>query len=403
VAGCGEVNVDGVVVPLDCFTKDYVKVEGASQSLSRASLQSAATALPDYVDHRRDNVEGPVRHQRTVGDAAAFALASAIDQALIRNGGGFSPVSPMHLWARAPRPNLGQIVRANVGKGVASEATLPYNEARACAWASPEAARLCKAPKKGEAPKPEEIAAAEGAPFARLTDLVEVDPHNTDVLREALAKNQDVLAVLRVDPDAWRSVVKSPDPEPLIPDYTGTGGVQPVTIVGYAKQDNTWFLLIKNSWGPAWGKDGYAWMQENTFKRNVIEGYLVHATVAAGPTTGTGPTTCPPNQVPDAVTKQCTPPCPDKSPRTNGVCPDPKNACPAGFVNTTGRCVVAAPDRSGVDATTNVAYACGPAGCTYTWQKGTLGCLEATCSLSCASPKFLAAINVKDKTISCTE
>ncbi|HEU4538403.1 MAG TPA: hypothetical protein VFS00_29990, partial [Polyangiaceae bacterium] len=74
-----------------------------------------------------------------------------------------------------------------------------------------------------------------------------------------------------------------------------------------------------------------------------------------------------------------------------------------GFVNTTGRCVVAAPDRVGNDPQTKIAYVCGTAGCTYTWLKGTLGCRELSCSISCPAPKFLAAVSPEKQTISCTE
>jgi hypothetical protein len=132
----------------------------------------------------------------------------------------------------------------------------------------------------------------------------------------------------------------------------------------------------------------------------VVQASLFGSTAAAGNTS----TTCPVGQVPDAVSKQCTPPCPDNSPRVGGVCADPKSsACPPGFVNTSGRCVVAAPDRTGSDPQTGIGYVCGPAGCTYAWKKGVLGCLQETCSLSCPSPRFLASVNVEKKTISCTE
>jgi len=400
--GCGEVVVDGVVVPLDCWTKDYAKLQGASTAIARASFQGGA-AVPDYIDHRRDKLEGPSRNQRSVGAGTAVALASAIDQALIANGTAAS-VSALQLWARAPRPNLGAIVSASMGKGIATEPTLPWDEALACKWAAPEAARLCKAGEKGKAPTLEEVGRAEQTPFARLDDVVELDGTNGDWLRDTLARKQDVVVVLRVDPDAWKSVVKTSDAEPLLPDYVGASAVQTVLLVGYAKQDGAWFFLLKNGWGDAWGREGYAWLTETTLKKNVIEAYVVHASLASSPAPGSVATTCPAGQVPDAVTKQCAPPCPDKSPRTNGVCADARVAgCAPGFVNTTGRCVPAAPDRSGSDPATGVSYVCGPAGCIYTWQKGTLGCQQQTCGISCPAPKYLAAINKTQKTVTCTE
>ena len=404
-SGCGSVDVDGVAVPLDCWTKDYAKLDVASKAAMRQAFAAASTsAVPDYVDHRRDKLEGPVRHQRTVGAGAAFALASVIDQALLRAGVAGASVSAQQLWGRAPRSNLGAIAAASMGKTLAADATLPYDEALACAWASADAARLCKSSDK-HAPRADELAKAEQTPLARLADIVEIDGTNGDQLRDTLAKNQDVLLVVRVDPEAWHAVVKSQDAEPLIPDYVGAGSVHTVSVVGYAKQDTQWFFLLKSSWGASWGAGGYAWLSEVSLKKNVIEAYVVQAQPATVTTPAvTPPTTCADGQVPDAVTKVCAPACPDKSPRTSGVCPDPKQSgCPTGFVNVTGHCVVAAPDKQGSDPGTGLSYACGAAGCTYGWKKGVLGCTQATCSLSCPAPKFLAAVNVAKKTVACTE
>lgn len=405
-AGCGSVDVDGVAVPFDCWTKDYAKLDVASKAAMRQAFAAASTtALPDYVDHRRDKLEGPTRHQLHVGAGAAFALASAIDQALLRAGVAGAAVSVAQLWGRAPRSSFGAIVSASVGRTIAAEAVLPYDEATACTWATGDAARLCKSPEK-HAPRADELLKAEQTPLARLADIVEIDGTNGEQLRDTLAKNQDVLAVLRVDADAWKSVIKSQDTEPLIPDYVGAASVHAITVVGYAKQDTQWFFLLKNSWGSSWGAGGYAWISESSLKKNVIEAYVVQAQPAnaATPTAPPPPTACADGQVPDAVTKACAPACPDKSPRTSGVCPDPKQSgCAPGFVNVTGHCVVAAPDKQGSDPGTGLVYACGAAGCTYGWKKGTLGCLQAQCSLSCPAPKFLAAVNVAKKTVSCTE
>ncbi|MCC6647372.1 MAG: hypothetical protein IT374_17590 [Polyangiaceae bacterium] len=397
-SGCGQVVVDGVTVPLDCWSKDYAKVQGAAAAIAREAVSS--TAVPEYVDHRRESRVGPTRHQRSVGAGAAFAVASAIDQVVVRAGGGAGGVSAMQLFARAPVANLGAVVSANLGKGVAAEATLPYDEAGACQLARGEAARLCK---ERRALAPDAVAKADAAPVARLLDVVELANSDGAAMRETIARGQDVVLVLRVDPDAWAGLVGSKDPEPLLPDYVGAAAIQPVLVVGFAKQDGAWFFLLQNSWGPTWGAGGFAWIAEATLRKNAIEAYVVQAS----PATAVGvaqPASCPPGTVPDSTTKQCAPACPDKSPRNNGVCADPKAAaCPPGFVNTTGRCVIAAPTTSGSDASTGVSYTCGAAGCTYSWPRGKLGCVEAVCSVSCPAPRHLAAVNVARRTVTCTE
>lgn len=398
-SGCGQVTVDGVTVPLDCWSKDYVKLEGASTALARPSM-GATTAIPEYVDHRRDKLVGPVRHQRTVGAGAALAVAAAIDHAMLRAGApAASAVSALHLFARSPRANLGATVSASIGKGVTAEAAMPWDEATACNLAQGDAARLCKDKRPLGA---DALAKADAAPLAKVTDIVDLGEGDGAAMRETITRGQDVVLVLRVDTDAWASLVKTTDPEPLLPDYVGATAIQPVLVVGFAKQDGAWFFLVQNSWGPSWGAGGFAWIAESTLRKNAIEAYVVQA----GPATAIAaplPATCPAGTVPDSVTKQCAPACPDKSPRNNGVCADPKSTCPPGFVNTTGRCVVAAPTTTGSDPSTGVSFVCGAAGCTYAWPKGKLGCTEATCSISCPAPKHLAAVNTAKRTVTCTE
>ncbi|MCU0684681.1 MAG: hypothetical protein MUF34_20945 [Polyangiaceae bacterium] len=405
--GCGQVQIDGLAIPLDCPSLGYARVI-AQKTVLRGTLRSAPASLPEYVDHRRDHLEGPVRNQRRVGAGAAFALASALDQALLAQSPNSPPVSALHLWARARTSSLAEVIRGNLERGVGSESALPYDEARACAWGDSAAQRLCRPrPAESVVPDPESLAKAEASALTRFQNVVELNPRNLDELRETIAKNRDVIAVLAVEPGPWQTVYRAPQtPEPLIPDYNATAAVHTVTLVGYARQDDAWFFLIKNSWGPNWGLGGYAWMGERTLRTNLVAAFSAQIGTSAAPPPNAPPAAaCPQGQAPDTVTKRCTPACPDKSPRTNGVCPAPSSTdgCPPGFVNTTGRCVVAAPDRVGTDPQTRIAYVCGPAGCTYTWLKGTLGCRELSCSISCPSPKFLAAVSPEKQTVSCTE
>ncbi|MCS6899633.1 MAG: C1 family peptidase [Myxococcales bacterium] len=311
--GCGEVQIDGVTIPLDCFHAAY----GAMSGIPVMPAPVPPKKLVEYLDHRVSKMEGPVRHQKSVGSAVAHALASVIDQTLIRNGGGFLPVSALHLWARSPKPSLGELLQANLGKGIADEGRVPYDEAKACAWASPEASLACTRSAQGTP----SAADLDHAPFARLLSLLSVDGTSGEALRDALLRDQDVLYALRVDPEAWKAVIKSADAEPLIPDYTGSTAVHTVALAGFALQDGQWYYLVKNSWGSSWGRGGYAWIQEGTLKRNFVAAFVVQASVATGPTIGpVGPHSCPPGQLPDGTTKICAPACPNGLPRKGGAC-----------------------------------------------------------------------------------
>jgi hypothetical protein len=307
------VQVDGVTIPLDCFQATYGAVSGVPAMPAPAPQKKPV----EYLDHRVSKMEGPTRHQKSVGSAVAHALAAVIDQTLIRNGAGFLPVSALHLWARSPKPSLGELLQANLGKGIADEGKVPYDEAKACSWASPEASVACARPAQGTPA----AADLDHVPFARLLALHAVDGTSGEAIRDALLRDQDVLYALRVDPEAWKAVVKSADAEPLIPDYTGSTAVHTVALAGFALQDGQWYYLVKNSWGPSWGRDGYAWIQEGTLKKNFVAAFVVQASVASGPTIGlAGPHACPPGQLPDATTKACAPACPNGLPRKGGAC-----------------------------------------------------------------------------------
>lgn len=310
---CGEIEIDGVTIPLDCFQANYGAVAGIPKMPPPVPPQQPV----EYLDHRVSNMEGPIRHQRSVGAGAAFALASVMDQGLIRNGGGFLPVSAMHLWARSPQPLLGEMLLANLNKGVAAESTSPYDEQKACSWASAEASTSCKT-SKHKAPTTADI---NSTPFARLISIAEVDGTNGEALRDALLRDQDILYALRVDADVWRTVIQSADAEPLLPEYVGTKAAHTVVLAGFARQDGQWFYLIKNSWGAAWGRNGYAWIQESTLKKNFIASYVIQVSIMNGAIVGpAGPHACPPGQLPDTNSKVCASACPNGAPRKSGAC-----------------------------------------------------------------------------------
>ncbi len=100
---------------------------------------------------------------------------------------------------------------------------------------------------------------------------------------------------------------------------------------------------------------------------------------------------CEAGSVRDSISGMCAGVCPDGSPRHNNVCADTASSCPAGTVNLTGACVMAAPRSTGTDPTSRVGWTCGPAGCSYDVPTGTLGCKEAACAVSCPAPAFRLA------------
>jgi hypothetical protein len=102
------------------------------------------------------------------------------------------------------------------------------------------------------------------------------------------------------------------------------------------------------------------------------------------------PVGCAKGQVPDASTGACVTPCADGSAPTKGKC-STQNACPKGYVDFFGFCVVAAPTKSGLVPGSAVKYQCAAGGCLYVMPKGAEGCTSPVCTLACPSPKFVVA------------
>jgi len=188
------------------------------------------------------------------------------------------------------------------------------------------------------------------------------------------------------------------DPLPaVIPDFDGNGirSGHAMLIAGYRVTSNGAYFLLHNSWSRQWGDEGYAWNNESTLLNNLRSAYTVDAE-PIGPTPvpprNETPTQCPEELLPDSITAQCAPACPDGSARHNAVCAE-SSQCPQGYVNLSGECVVAAPTARGLDPASNIRYNCAPGGCSYVVPFGLGGCILPWCTLSCPSPRFQLAVD----------
>ena len=411
--GCGRVEIGGRRIPLDCVTATYAEIPWASslaigrRTLSLRDGYVGASELPKTVDHRADNSEGPIRDQGEVGACTAFSFAAAVDHAYARSSGTGGPLSVMHVWSRYHEPVMQYAASNNLNKGLTFEQSWAYDEKTACAWMCDDDYRALLRVSSCSNPDPARVRQADSAAGVTITGATRI---GADDIKEALAKGQDVWFGMYIDGSQFSRVRGSPA---VVPngDFRITGSGHAMLLAGYNTQSDGTYYLIHNSWGTDWGDRGYAWIREDTLKRNIKSAYLVEVgkpgKASAGPATPataapTAPAVpdvppappagaCPEGQQPDTLLTMCLPACPDGSPRTLNMCPPPPSAssgCPQGYTNLLGICVIAAPALAGSDAATGIRYRCGPGGCNYLYPRGQGKCPFATCSKSCPAPKF---------------
>jgi|GEM_PF-2338301 len=369
---------------------------GAAALVTRKLLARDPSLLPAVVDHRRDGTEGPVRDQGSAPACTAFATATALDHALARWSGRVTPVSVMEIWSRYHSPHVGTSLTSNIGLALGSEWQWPFNVAEAVEWVP--CSEYAKPPRVG-CGKPVDDARArrvEASPVGEFTEAEYLGKADPDALAAKIAAGQDVIVTLEL-PTAF--VPRGRPGARYIPHYTKSAGADAghaLVLAGYARLPHDMYFLAHNSWGPRWGDGGYAWIHEKTLSTWLQEAVAVDAEPkereqGKRPPRERGETTCPGALVLDSILGTCAPACPDHSPRHDNVCPV-AGQCPAGFVNLTGACVLAAPTASGRDPDTGIEWSCGPGGCSYALPRSSdPTCTGAVCKASCPAPDFRVA------------
>jgi hypothetical protein len=415
---CGQVWSGDEWVSVECIDPDRHGHEArlAKVVIPYDKMKAPTEHLPKIVDHRADGTEGPIRKQGGP-QCTAFAFTAALDHAYARWAGTPGAFSVMQVWARYHQLQEHAAAESNVGDSLANESDWPYNAAEANSWMH------CSKNKKegpnehdkdehkgkeehkdkehkedhgcGKPADEEKLKALNAHAVAEITQVEVIPTSELEVLREKIAGGQDVTVAVKLpsfntagEPGAKYIVGNSGAAKPK-------GGHQ-ILLAGYAMTPNGNYYLVHNSWGTKWGDGGYAWLHEDLLKAHWLDKIMVIPDVeplqvahlkarAHG-----GLTTCTEDKVPDSISGLCAGKCPDGSPRHNDTCGKTEE-CPAGFINLTGECVLAAPKSAGTDAANRVNWSCGTAGCTYTVPKERFGCKEGECGVSCPAPDFRLA------------
>jgi hypothetical protein len=366
---------------------------GAVSIVPRTLLHRDLDVLPAVVDHRLDRTEGPVRDQGIAPACTAFAAAAAIDHALARWSGAPSAVSVMQIWSRYHSPHEGSSLSANLGMPLGSEAKWAYDARAATAWVA--CAEFDRIPKTGcgQAVDYARAKTVEQQPLGTFTEIEYLGTPDVGVLQSKIAAGQDVIVTLEL-PATFEP--KGRVGARYVPHWTQSAGPDAghaLVLAGYVRFAHERYFLAHNSWGTSWGDAGYAWLHEATIASWMREAVSVDAEpVERGPdgrpARSRGQTTCDGDAVLDSVRGTCAPGCPDGSPRHDGVCAV-AGQCPGAFVNLTGTCVLAAPSGSGRDPNTDVAWRCGPGGCSYDLPRSSdPTCTGNRCKASCPAPDF---------------
>ncbi len=289
-------------------------------------------ALPATVDHRADNMEGPVKNQGATGTCTALSLSTAMEHAL-RRLGQTEPVSSMHLWSQYRVPRMGDAGDSNIDKRTAATAVWPYDPAEACKMMrrSYDSCGPAYGVESNTGDDDPQIAAhkqkADGAGRYELVAVERLPEHDPVQFAAVIAGGDDLWVAFNVNRQAWRN---SGMRNHVIPDYSiaePTGHA--VVLCGYRTVNGIKQFLIHNSWGPTWGDNGYAWISENMVRDQLRSAYRVRVGDPASPSPpGGGGQSCPAGQAWDAVYGQCVPACPDGTVPAAGLCLPPVPGMP---------------------------------------------------------------------------
>ncbi len=408
---CRAVWTGADVAPLACarallFGSADAGGDGARVLVPRSLLARDPSVLPAVIDHRHEGSEGAVRNQSFAPACTAFATAAAVDHELLRWNPRATAVSVMEIWARYHSPVVGSSLSANVGQLLGREAAWPFNPAEASAWVA--CSEYPKPPRFG-CSKPVDdarVTRLEQSPEGVFTEAEYLGPPDVAVLQAKIAAGQDVVLAMEL-PTSF--VPRGRPGARYVPHYARSAGPDAghaLLLAGYARLPHGVYFLAHNSWGPGWGDGGYAWLHEKTVTTWGHETVVIDADPSdeAEATRGKrsrGETTCEGELVPDSITGNCAPACPDHSPRHGDVCAV-AGQCPASYVNLTGACVLAAPTAQGKDPSTGIAWTCGPGGCSYELPRASdPTCTGAVCKASCPAPDFHVA--TMGKSLACVE
>ncbi len=110
--------------------------------------------------------------------------------------------------------------------------------------------------------------------FTRLTEGDNLQQMNVRAVKEHLAKDAPVVIGMLVGQSFMKDMMGQPLWTPQGMDQAGMGmGGHAMCVIGYDDRKYGGAFQIMNSWTPAWGENGIAWVRYADFRRYVREAY----------------------------------------------------------------------------------------------------------------------------------
>lgn len=290
-----------------------------------------ADALPGTVDHRLQNLEGPIKDQGPVGACTAFSLSTTIDNAAIRAGKMQPGVagqasSANHVWAGYGFPQMGTAADATLGRAIAPMSLWGQSHSESCKIANPiigDCGTAVSPPVVAGTFRsdPNLVAKSDRADSGGLYKVVGFDklvddriPVNIEQIMQTLATGADLWVAFRIDGFAWSS---SKMRNGVIPDWNEPNGGHAVTMSGFRETPQGRQFLLHNNWGTSWGDKGYGWVSEAMVQKWMHFAYKVKLAdgVKSGDLTDDD---CAADEMVDVSKGVCGPICPDNTRPSNG-------------------------------------------------------------------------------------